>query len=449
MFLFEGKFGNILHTGDCRLTPECLQNLPEKYLGKKGRKPTYQLDYVFLDCTFGRFPRAMPSKHLATRQVVNCIWKHPDAAAVYLTCDLLGQEEILAAVSRTFGSKIYVEKAANPECFHALTLTVPEILSQDPSSRFHLFDGFPKLYGRAKAKIMEAQANLKPEPLIIRPSAQWYACEDDGSDDERQRKLRMNEAVRDQFGVWHVCYTMHSSREELEWALQLLAPKWVISTTPSCMAMELDYVKKHCFTAQLSPNDPLWKLLDISVEASSGEDVSVKSLGCSAVLEELTQSSGDSQNQPVKISTCGKENVKLSSPAKRPPVTLFGRARLGLQESPQLEEKKNSKKDEPSQALDHKSDQECLCQEENVREETWKEPLPNNPPVIVKEMKHEKPVEKELVQKGNLSPIGSSRFFNARLRKLYRSMNVPVPQPLPALVDLLNSNKRFKKDSKF
>ncbi|CAD6257201.1 unnamed protein product [Miscanthus lutarioriparius] len=31
-FLFEGQFGTILHTGDCRLTPDCVQNLPMKFL---------------------------------------------------------------------------------------------------------------------------------------------------------------------------------------------------------------------------------------------------------------------------------------------------------------------------------------------------------------------------------------------------------------------------------
>ena len=69
MFLFEGRFGNILHTGDCRLTPECLQSLPEKFLGKKGKEPRCQLDYVFLDCTFGRFPLKMPSRQSAIQQV--------------------------------------------------------------------------------------------------------------------------------------------------------------------------------------------------------------------------------------------------------------------------------------------------------------------------------------------------------------------------------------------
>lgn len=69
MFLFEGNFGNILHTGDCRLTPECLQSLPEKYVGQKGKEPKCRLDYVFLDCTFGKSSMKMPSKYSAVRKV--------------------------------------------------------------------------------------------------------------------------------------------------------------------------------------------------------------------------------------------------------------------------------------------------------------------------------------------------------------------------------------------
>ena len=70
MFLFEGNFGNILHTGDCRLTPEGVRCLPEKYISKKGKEPSCQLDYVFLDCTFGKFTQKLPSKHSAIQQVL-------------------------------------------------------------------------------------------------------------------------------------------------------------------------------------------------------------------------------------------------------------------------------------------------------------------------------------------------------------------------------------------
>ncbi|KAK7323855.1 hypothetical protein VNO77_27352 [Canavalia gladiata] len=78
----------------------------------------------------------------------------------------------------------------NPESFKNLVLTVPGILCEDPSSRFHLLDGSPRLYERAKAKLIEAKATLQPEPLIIRPSAQWYACEEEFSDVENTRKKR-------------------------------------------------------------------------------------------------------------------------------------------------------------------------------------------------------------------------------------------------------------------
>ncbi|XP_020572583.1 5' exonuclease Apollo-like [Phalaenopsis equestris] len=136
MFLFEGEFGNILHTGDCRLNPECLQNMPLKYANKKGKDCI--LDYIFLDCTFGRCSIKIPSKKLAIEQVIKGIWKHPNASVVYLACDMLGQEDILVQVSRAFGSKIYVDEIKNPDCFNVLSLMAPEILSKDASCRFQV-----------------------------------------------------------------------------------------------------------------------------------------------------------------------------------------------------------------------------------------------------------------------------------------------------------------------
>ncbi|KAK2656221.1 hypothetical protein Ddye_009273 [Dipteronia dyeriana] len=509
MYLFEGDFGSILHTGDCRLTPDCLQSLPEKYIGKKGKEPRCQLDYIFLDCTFGKFSQKLPSKHSAIRQVISCIWKNPGAPVVYLTCDLLGQEEILSNVSKTFGSKIFVDKATKPECFQSLLLIAPEIISEDPSTRFQMFDGFPKLYERASAKLAEARANLLPEPLIIRPSAQWYVCEQENLETPSQRKLRFNEALKDQFGVWHVCYSMHSSREELEWALQLLAPKRVVSTTPSCWAMELDYVRKHCFGACITSDDPLWKLLDISVEAPLKLDESTKSADCAPVVEVPTQSSIEFELKPVTRSPGRKELLSLSPPGTRPAVTLFGRARLSLDDynfvcyekkTPQiivrksnqelssrdvdaekncknksgnkerdvttgqfeklekevykssfcspvgsscLENKIESKKDDPPEVVINKSEQEFSPRDVDV--------------VVNHENKFEKVeidatamqcgylVEKRHYNSSVVSFVGSSNGFSESLRKLYRSRNVPVPQPLPSLVELMNANKRAKR----
>jgi hypothetical protein len=59
-------------------------------------------------------------------QVIACIWKHPHAPFVYLVCDLLAHEDVLIEVSRTFGSKIYVDQKL--DCFKVCY----------PSSRFQV-----------------------------------------------------------------------------------------------------------------------------------------------------------------------------------------------------------------------------------------------------------------------------------------------------------------------
>ncbi len=73
MLLFEGIFGSVLHTGDCRLTRDCLNQLPAKYVmnaAHKGRTNT--LDCLYLDCTFGKEVMAMPSRQDAIQQVHFC-----------------------------------------------------------------------------------------------------------------------------------------------------------------------------------------------------------------------------------------------------------------------------------------------------------------------------------------------------------------------------------------
>ncbi|CAL5204324.1 unnamed protein product [Lathyrus oleraceus] len=433
MFLFEGQFGNILHTGDCRLNLECLLNLPDKYVGRKGKKATCPLDCVFLDCTFGTFSRSMPTKQSSIQQVVNCIWKHPDASKVYLTCDVLGQEDILVQVSQTFGAKIYVDKAQNPECFKNLMVTAPEILCEDPSSRFHLFDGSPGLYERAQAKLVEAKATLQTEPLIVRPSAQWYACEE-VSDVQNTRKKRMSEAVRDQFGVWHVCYSMHSSKEELEEALQILAPRWVVSTTPTCRAMELNYVKKYCFNSKAGLNNSVLKLLDLTVETSDNVDEFVKP----TVI--LCQPCAKTKS-PIKLYSDAKAPEELTLPNNRSPVTLFGRARLGLQDVGFSQVPCNILPVNPLQTDSSDARQECLDAAAEVKRERSperKEDLHNVNKIPQSEVQVNIRAHKSDSDE-NIGSLGLSEH----IKKYYRPMNIPAL--LPSLVDLRNSMKRAKR----
>lgn len=374
-------------------------------------------------------------------QIINCIWNHPDAPVVYLACDMLGQEDILLEVSRTFGSKIYVDKATNFECYRSLMVIVPEIVSEDHSSRFHIFSGFPKLYERASAKIAEARSKLQSEPLIIRPSAQWYVCDDEdyfesGSQIQKQRKVRFSEAVKDEFGIWHVCYSMHSSKEELESAMQLLSPKWVVSTVPSCRAMELNYVKKNCFISRFSSDDLFWKLLDIDMEVSpvAAADTHTVTLSCCLMSEELALDSANSKMEPVIESSSVKKQLLSLSPEKALPVTLFGRARLSSQESDQLHERKAIH----TQCVYTKTSPEL----EKLNLEEVVESLQDDT--------KEETMEKESCRSfSSSSSKDTCKDLSGDLRKLYRSMNAPVPRPLPSLMELMNARKRSRNHLSF
>ncbi|KAL1556974.1 hypothetical protein AAHA92_12521 [Salvia divinorum] len=54
------------------------------------------------------------------------------------------------------------------------------------------------------------------EHLIILPSSQWYACNEDFSEMEKQRKQRVDQVVKDIYGIWHdetsSCYAKAQSR---------------------------------------------------------------------------------------------------------------------------------------------------------------------------------------------------------------------------------------------
>jgi DNA cross-link repair 1A protein len=346
MFLFEGPFGAVLHTGDCRLTPDCLTALTPPHLAR-GR-----IDYLFLDCTFARCALRFPTKEDSIRQVINCVWKHPSAPAVYLVCDMLGQEDVLIGVSRAFGSKIYVDRERNSDCHQTLAHVAPEILADADaaaSTRFHVIP-FPRLSERATEILALARAAHQPEPLIIRPSSQWYAYYDPPPPEEaaaasqrQQQKPVLTEAMRDEFGVWHVCLSMHSSQDELEQALGILKPKWVVSTTPPCMAVDLSYVRKHCSLSRFGPDDPLWKLLGISDGMSTvtgspqavlltAEAVEKNNQLFSSCVDECASDDGSQVVEDVAEAAVVDFEIRVE-----PPVTLFGSARFGLpQHEPEL-----------------------------------------------------------------------------------------------------------------
>jgi DNA cross-link repair 1A protein len=245
---------------------------------------------------------------------------------------MLGQEDVLFEVSRAFGSKIHVDRDKNPDCHYRLSHVAPEILTDDPVSRFHVMS-FPRLSDRATEILALARSRQEPEPLIIRPSSQWYAyCE--APEASVKRRPVLTEPMRDEFGVWHVCLSMHSSREELEQALGILRPRWVVSTTPPCIAMDLSYVKKHCCLSRLCPDDPLWKLIGVPDGMTT---VTVAPQPSERTVEAIEESEAAVACTVEEFGSDDSVHVEVAEPTLEgfeirvePPLTLFGRARFGL-----------------------------------------------------------------------------------------------------------------------
>lgn len=361
--------------------------------------------------------------------------------------------------------------------------------------------GFHQLYDRAIKELAEARENLQPEPLFIRPSTQWYAIS------ARNQKPSLTEAEQDEFGIWHVCFSIHSSHDELEQALQLLQPHWVISTTPPCFAIELSYVKKHCFKTRLTADDPLWKIFRDPLEKSVSSPCSV--------LPYETQTNEDNSNFVVDddhssstsdgctyldvISTLELKFVP-PPPSEEPEITLFGRARFASQaidimkeEYIALEEARAcvptdsvhgssedvetysardfDTKQSPSSQQDamEVGDDVASCKHEATSTQLQAYQVKSLPTVqhnmlVVSDQLEKSEVAEESkslsstesltmvrsaqttdCQKEPLCIIGSSKCLNTSLKRFYRSRNIPVPRPLPSLVRLLESSKRVKK----
>ncbi|TVU25433.1 hypothetical protein EJB05_27929, partial [Eragrostis curvula] len=128
------------------------------------------------------------------------------------------------------------------------------------------------------------------------------------------------EPMRDEFGMWHVCLSMHSSREELEQALGILRPRWVISTAPPCIAMDQSYVKKHYCLSRLVPDGMTTVTVSPqpSVRTVEAIEESEAAVDCSA--EEF----GSDDSVQVEVAEPTLEGFEIRV---EPPLTLFRRAR--------------------------------------------------------------------------------------------------------------------------
>ncbi|XP_051135264.1 uncharacterized protein LOC127254281 [Andrographis paniculata] len=106
MYLFRGKFGYMLYTGDFRW--EAAGNEVQSgrtMLLDSLKKRT--LNTLHLDNTYCNPRYSFPSREVASKQVVDIITSHPDHDVI-IAIDSLGKEDLLLYISRTLNIKVWV-----------------------------------------------------------------------------------------------------------------------------------------------------------------------------------------------------------------------------------------------------------------------------------------------------------------------------------------------------
>jgi len=96
MFLFRGKMGTILHTGDFRFSDSMLRNpvlFPPQLRNDQNRGISISVDSLFLDNTFADPTYDFPSREEAYSGLKDIVKQHKDYR-IFIFSYYLGKEEV-------------------------------------------------------------------------------------------------------------------------------------------------------------------------------------------------------------------------------------------------------------------------------------------------------------------------------------------------------------------
>ncbi|KAF7309339.1 DRMBL domain-containing protein [Mycena indigotica] len=240
MFLVEGKYGAILHTGDFRAEPWFVENIThnqylQPYLASKdGSAGQMTLEAIHLDteCVFNSAP--VPTKEQATSGLIELMKLLPEDTYFFINSWTWGYEDILKAVSNAFRSPIHLDRYK----YGIYTRLTDPVLRQigvcDPAaSRFHACERFDRCSFVAQAKPTENGGFFNDEVegrssngnniVYVNPvtmsTERWEAYLR-----ETRVALRMNQPVK----TLLVPLSRHSPLPELESFVKLFRPKRIV-----------------------------------------------------------------------------------------------------------------------------------------------------------------------------------------------------------------------------
>ena len=107
MFLFEGAFGRVLHTGDFRYSPEMLASL-KSHLG------TEPLDLAFVDNTYALTDREILTERSTVSEMLDIVKssmrnnEKVKKTRVYVGLHKIGKENIMVELAKSLGTRIRV-----------------------------------------------------------------------------------------------------------------------------------------------------------------------------------------------------------------------------------------------------------------------------------------------------------------------------------------------------
>eukprot|EP00817_Percolomonadidae_sp_ATCC50343_P001303 CAMPEP_0117425182 /NCGR_PEP_ID=MMETSP0758-20121206/5492_1 /TAXON_ID=63605 /ORGANISM="Percolomonas cosmopolitus, Strain AE-1 (ATCC 50343)" /LENGTH=499 /DNA_ID=CAMNT_0005209487 /DNA_START=136 /DNA_END=1632 /DNA_ORIENTATION=- len=207
MFLLEGYFGTILHTGDFRYHERMMDQLGA-YCGK--------IDDLYLDDTFCEDGYDFPSRKIAGNQILEIIQKYDDSYRICIATDTLGKEELLVAAAFKLKSLVVVseERMKQIEVMRHV-IDIPDIFTSNPD------EGRIYCLSKRQVNYRTIMAMARQRPTIgILPSG-WSTSNTTNIQDTDPLKTT----------VWRVPYSLHSSYPELKEFVERIRPKRIFSAS--------------------------------------------------------------------------------------------------------------------------------------------------------------------------------------------------------------------------
>lgn len=202
MFLFEGKRGTVLYTGDFRFSVGHASSVLPFRDGPDGKVKSIKAAYV--DTTLCHPDAAYVPTREDSEEALISFFEPKLRAGISLRLNLpgakLGYETLFESLSRAFGVKVHVSRGQMSR--YAGVEDVADFLTTDPS-------GTP-LHANCLCP-------LQSKCVIVKPSAIWFA--------HRVGPTRLIEKVSGDF--YRLCYSTHASLEEVRDFVRYLKPRTV------------------------------------------------------------------------------------------------------------------------------------------------------------------------------------------------------------------------------